>query len=80
MAFIPVNPDSDFPLNNIPFGIISTDADYIMSLFEAIKKSMWIKAEDFPPIPEYAWSPGISEQPKLRRYLDAWIDSVNDAE
>jgi hypothetical protein len=48
--------------------------------YEAIKKSMWIKAEDFPPIPEDAWSPGIAEQPKLRRYLDAWIDSVNDAE
>jgi hypothetical protein len=48
--------------------------------YEAIKKSMWIKAEDFPPSPEDAWSPGISEQPKLRRYLDAWIDSVNDAE
>ena len=48
--------------------------------YEAIKKSMWIKAEDFPPIPEDAWSPGISEQPKLRRYIDAWIDSVNDAE
>ncbi|KAJ2999649.1 hypothetical protein HDV02_002122 [Globomyces sp. JEL0801] len=51
-----------------------------VSRYEAIKKSMWIKAEDFPPIPEDAWSPGISEQPKLRRYLDAWIDSVNDAE
>jgi hypothetical protein len=37
---------------------------------------MWIEAEDFPPIPE----PGIAEQPKLRRYLDAWIDSVNIAE
>lgn len=48
--------------------------------YEAIKKSMWISAEDFPEIPEDAWSPGIAEQPKLRRYLDAWIDSVNNAE
>ena len=48
--------------------------------YEAIKKSMWIKAEDFPPIPEDAWSPGIAEQPKLRRYLDSWIDSVDNAE
>ena len=48
--------------------------------YEAIKKSMWIQAEDFPPIPEDAWSPGIAEQPKLRRYLDAWTDSVENAE
>jgi hypothetical protein len=47
--------------------------------YEAIQKSKWVKAEDFPHIPEDAWSPGIAEQPKLRRYLDAWIDAVSKA-
>lgn len=51
-----------------------------ISRYDAIIKSMWITAEDFPPIPDDAWTPGIAEQPKLRSYLDAWIDSVNMAQ
>jgi hypothetical protein len=41
---------------------------------------MWITADDFPPISDDAWTPGIAEHPKLRSYLDAWIDSVNMAQ
>jgi len=48
-----------------------------VSRYEAIKRSMWITSDLFPPIPCDAWSPGIAEQPKLRSYLEAWIDSVN---
>lgn len=47
--------------------------------YEAIKRSLWITADVCPPIPRDAWSPGIAEQPQLRRYLEAWIDSVNMA-